>query len=269
MPEDMAGGLRAWWTETGQGPERALLIHCSLAHSGVWAGLADRLGDLYTMRAFDLPGHGKSGDWDGVTHYQEQARDMALDLMDAAPMHLIGHSFGATVALRIAVEQPARVRSLVLIEPVCFGAAYAEDPSARDLVNNTNREYRAAMDRGDHETAARIFVTDWGVGRKWEDMHPGQRAEMTRRMPMIDAIRDVNYGDAGGVLEPGALEGVTCPVLLIAGATSPAIIGKTNAALARRLPDARTIAVAGAGHMAPITHPSETAAEIRAFHAGA
>jgi len=266
MPEDMAGGLRCWWSETGQGPERALMIHCSLAHSGVWAGLAERLGDLLTMRAFDLPGHGKSGDWDGVSHYQTVARDMALDLMDAdAPMHLIGHSFGGTVALRIAVEQPQRVKSLVLIEPVCFGAAFLDDPDARDRVAAQRPEYTAALAAGEFETAARWFVEDWGVGRKWDELRPGQRAEMVRKMPMISGIRDVNYGDAGGILRPGALDGIAAPVLLIEGAGSPAIIDKTNAALARRIPACDRSVIPGASHMAPITHPAETAAEIRAF----
>lgn len=46
-----------------------------------------------------------------------------------APVDVIGHSFGATVALRLALERPELVRSLVLVEPVLFAAAKAaEDP---------------------------------------------------------------------------------------------------------------------------------------------
>lgn len=42
--------------------------------------------------------------------------------------HLAGHSYDGAVALRAALADPGRVRSLVLIEPVLFGLLLAEDP---------------------------------------------------------------------------------------------------------------------------------------------
>ncbi|TMV76701.1 alpha/beta hydrolase, partial [Thioclava sp. BHET1] len=37
----------------GQGPRAALMVHCSLAHSGEWVGLATHLGDAMTLTAYD------------------------------------------------------------------------------------------------------------------------------------------------------------------------------------------------------------------------
>ena len=51
------------------------------------------------------------------------------------------------------------------------------------------------------------------------------------------------------------------PALLIRGAESSVYVKPIHDAIARRLKDARNIAVEGAGHMAPITHPKEVAAE--------
>ena len=55
------------------------------------------------------------------------------------------------------------------------------------------------------------------------------------------------------------------PVLLLSGAQSQEVMPVINAGLARRLSDARCKIIAGAGHMVPITHPEETAAQLRAF----
>ena len=81
------------------------------------------------MRAFDLPGHGRSPDWDGVVEYQHLSTQIAASFV-IEPVDLIGHSFGATVALRLAVEQPQKLRSLTLIEPVFFAVAARDAPAA-------------------------------------------------------------------------------------------------------------------------------------------
>jgi lipase len=89
------------------------------------------LGDIATLHAFDLPCHGASGDWDGQGDIHDTATDMALTVLDdigAQPIDLLGHSFGATVALRLAIEHPERIRSLIMYEPVFFAAAIRDDP---------------------------------------------------------------------------------------------------------------------------------------------
>ena len=116
----------------GRGPRPAVAIHCSLAHSGAWRGLSKALGDMLTLTAFDLPGHGRSGDWgpeDGEV--QTLTTRIAETFVTAPPMDIIGHSFGATAALRLAMERPDLVRSLVLYEPVFFAAALQKDAKMR------------------------------------------------------------------------------------------------------------------------------------------
>ena len=98
---------------------------------GAGRGLAAALGDCVTLHAFDLPNHGKSGDWDGTGDMHDTASAMARTVLDDvgdAPIDVIGHSFGATVALRLAVEMPARLRRAALFEPVFFAPAFADNP---------------------------------------------------------------------------------------------------------------------------------------------
>ena len=109
----------------GEGPRRALAIHCSPAHSGSVTGLMGALSDQLTAIAYDLPSHGKSSDWDGTGDLHDVATNMGRALL-TEPMDLIGHSFGATVAMRLGMEHPELVRSLTMIEPVYFAHAVAD-----------------------------------------------------------------------------------------------------------------------------------------------
>lgn len=259
MPRAVPGVTRTFRQDWGSGLRRALAIHCSLAHSGAWGGVARRLGDALWLQAFDLPGHGRSGDWDPSRDIMDQTVEMALDLIGDTRLDLIGHSFGAVACLRVAAEHPHLVRSLALYEPVLFAAAALDGHDAAA----PHAEFAAALERGDRPEAARAFNALWGAERDWEAIPLRQRAALAARIHLVPAGNDALYGDRGGLLAPGRLAAVAAPVLLLEGSESPSIVPAINAALARRLPDARRVRVAGAGHMGPITHPDEVSAAIR------
>jgi len=69
------------------------------------------------------------------------------------------------------------------------------------------------------------------------------------------------------MLAPGVLYRVTAPALLLRGDQTQPAMAVVNEGLARRLPDAVSVVIRGAGHMLAITHPVETAAELRALFA--
>lgn len=264
MPRDRRAGVETYWTTFGQGPRPALALHCSLAHSGSWGGMARHLSGALHLRAFDMPGHGRSAPWDGQGDLQELTARIAADLCDG-PTDLIGHSFGATVALRLAVMRPDLVRSLTLIEPVFFAAGFAEGAHVRAAFDRMMAGFAAAMAHGDRMDAARAFTAVWGAGNAWQDTPEPQRRAMAAQMPLIEAAHPVLHDDAAGLLRPGLLNGITAPVLLLEGSASPAIIAAVNQNLATRLPRVRRAVILGAGHMAPITHPAQVSAEVLRF----
>ncbi|MEZ5715768.1 MAG: alpha/beta hydrolase [Paracoccaceae bacterium] len=266
MPKDIRGGHPTYWTTFGTGPRKALLIHCSLAHSGAWNGVAARLGERLAMTAFDLPGHGRSDDWPGTRDMQEMSTAMAADLVGGdGPMDIIGHSFGATVALRLAIEHPEMVRSLVIIESVFIAAAMADDPGLMDRHAHLMAEYDAAVKRGDTATAAREFMREWGDGRPWEALPEAQRAFLADRIHLIEANNATVLLDTPGILKNRRIEAVTAPALLIRGAETSPLVAPIHAAIAARMQRAESLSIPGAGHMVPITHPGETADAIGAF----
>ena len=110
MPIEKRAGLKINSLTLGKGDDQALLLHCSLANSRAWLPLADEFKDILSMIAFDLPGHGMSQDWDYTSDYQDRCLDISSTFINK-PIHLVGHSFGATVALRVAQRFPDFVKS--------------------------------------------------------------------------------------------------------------------------------------------------------------
>jgi pimeloyl-ACP methyl ester carboxylesterase len=187
--------------------------------------------------------------------------------MEAGPVHLIGHSFGATVALRMALEDPDRIASLTLFEPVLFCAAQAAGGAAFRTHMADHAPFGEKLAAGDMAGAAEAFQAIWGRGQPFADLPSAQRDYIVQRIPLIAAQNATLVEDAAGLLGYGRLEGVGIPTLLVQGAESPPVIDAINTELARRLPQVTRATVAGAGHMLPITHPAECAAVIRAFMA--
>lgn len=240
-----------------------MLLHCGLWHSGSWRGIATALGDRLTSLAFDMPSHGKSAAWNGQGDIHDVVTDLGLGFLDR-PRHLIGHSFGATVALRLALEHPDKVLTLTLIEPVLFAPVRDSDPALFKMLLAEMAPRQAALERGDLIAAAQAFLKVWGGGIAWSDLSDEQQAQYARQMPLLLQSDPLLTQDTVGLVAPGRLESLRLPVLLLQGDLSPPIIAGVHAALAARLPVVTQGQVAGAGHMLPITHPGPVADAIRA-----
>ncbi|MEO0372593.1 MAG: alpha/beta hydrolase, partial [Pseudomonadota bacterium] len=264
MPKSERAGFPTYWTTFGQGPRAALLIHCSLAHSGSWGRMARGLSGLLTMTAFDMPGHGRSGAWDGQGEIQKVTAEIAADFLDG-PTDIIGHSFGATVALRLAVMRPDLVRTLTLIEPVFFAVALRDRPESAAAFEAAQGDFIPAMERDDLLTAAHAFTRLWGDGTRWEDIPTPVQQALAHQMHLIAASRAALHDDAGGMLVPGLLDRLDMPVLLVEGSQSPDIIHQINDGLSARLPTTTRTVIMGAGHMAPVTHADQVSAEVLRF----
>ena len=251
MPNALKAGFDTYWTTFGQGSRQALMIHCGLSHSGAWRGMARHLSGAMTMMAFDMPGHGRSGAWDGRAELQGFTAEIGLDLL-VEPAHLIGHSFGATVALRMAIMRPEMVLSLVLIEPVFFAVAAAENSEVAREIEELFSSFNDSVLRDDMHAAAEAFLGIWG-DRLADQMH------------LIVASGPALHQDVGGMLAPGLLTSLTIPTLLLEGACSPRVVNQINGGLAARLPSSSRAIISGASHMVPITHPKQVSAEILRF----
>ena len=249
------------WQSLGdpKGPS-ALAVHCALGRGRDLGALARDLG--LALQVPDLPGHGASPRWDGRGDYHTACTDAARAGL-VAPAIVIGHSLGATIALRLAQECPDRVRALVLFEPVLFAAAQGTRELAAHKVQDA--QFAAFMAAGDMDAAATGFLDLWGAGVPFAALPLADRQRIAGQMPLIAATGPALSDDAAGMLHTGALEKLRMPVLLLRGEISPPVTRAINTALAARIPQAQQAEIAGAGHMAPLTHTHAVATDIRRF----
>lgn len=100
----------------GHGPT-VVLVHGLGSRVEDWLPVARRLARSHRVVMAQLPGHGESERLEPLTLDRAAA---ALELTIAregrGPVTLVGHSVGGLVAARVAIDQPASVRSLVLLE---------------------------------------------------------------------------------------------------------------------------------------------------------
>ncbi|MFQ5438022.1 MAG: alpha/beta fold hydrolase, partial [Paracoccaceae bacterium] len=219
MPDAMLADTKTHWRCEGEGERRMLLLHCTLGHSGAWKGVMAGLSNICRMAAMDLPSHGRSGPHDPRRSWQRQSAAMALELMQrtGTPVDLVGHSFGGTVALRLALEHPALVRSLTLVEPVLFSAAKDAGRPEFDETLVHHAAFFDLLDKGDDRGAAGAFNDFWDEGAGWDRLPEAQKAYMAERIRMIREGGLSVIGEGPDYMALKTIARITRPVLLIEG----------------------------------------------------
>tara|TARA_R110002124_G_scaffold106467_2_gene258234 strand:+ start:10917 stop:11717 length:801 start_codon:yes stop_codon:yes gene_type:complete len=234
----------------------SVLAHCFLGHSGAWAPMVNAMSPALDATVFDMPGHGRSRMPAHPGDFHALVSGLITDLV-VGPSLLIGHSFGGASMLRHALHHPHTVTGLVLIEPVFFAAAQGTPEFAQNEIDEG--AVHEALRRGDTELAARKFLALNEGSPDWARLPAQARALMARQITLITAMNAGILQDSGGLLAPGLMEGFDVPVLLILGGRTSAIFHATARALAARLPRSEIRVIDEAGHMAPISHPDQTA----------
>jgi pimeloyl-ACP methyl ester carboxylesterase len=237
--------------ELGEGPA-LLLLHAGIANRQMWAEHLEPLAATgHRVVAVDLPGFGEAASPRGpVAHWED-----VLETMDALGVErpaLVGNSFGASVALRLAALRPDRVSSLLLFSA---GAVPDPEPSAELLAAWEAEEN--ALEAGDVGRAAEAVATAWvrpeapeGVRQRVIEMQLGNY-ERHRSEQEPEQAPDPLEGD------PGLLAGITCPALIAAGELDLVDFRDAVDDLGAKLPEATTALISGCGHLAPLEAPQE------------
>ena len=213
------------------------------------------LGPGFRCSAPDILGHGKAPDIDLARDLHDQCYEAILPHLPDGRFDAVGHSFGATLALRLAEEFPDRIRSLTLVEPVIFAAAKGSGAFLAHL--SRMADYARAEASGNKEATTRAFLDVWGNGTTFEDVPPAQKAYAMKRIDLIKASEPALFEDSANLVP--RLMNVSAPMLLVEGGESPPIIAAILDRIERDCPDTTRISVPGAGHMVPITHPEPVA----------
>ena len=224
-----ANGVQLHVQELGAGP-RVVMLHGLLIGSlaSWYFTAAPALAARHHVTLFDLRGHGKSEQVRTGYDVRTMAADLGALVGESGPVDLVGHSWGALVALRFAIVHPARVRRLVLVEAplppssVTEMAAFAGS-DAGAIVSALPAEMRDALVRGGRRGQKLVASLEFLLGR-------------TTLLADLAAERDPDAAE---------LAGVRVPCLVVTGDRSAC--ATSGAHLAQAIPGARHVVLRG-GH---------------------
>lgn len=256
--------LSPYWREAGSG-RPVVCLHSNASTSGQWRALMERLSGRFRVIAVDAYGAGRSPDWPAGTPGRLEDEVALLEplLQGLADFHLVGHSYGAAVALKAALRHGARVKSLALYEPTLFALLLARDPDHPAVrgIRDAASDAAAAVARGDLDAAGQRFIDYWMGEGAWAAM------PAARRPAVAQSMRGIRYWAHALMSEPtplAAFAQLELPVLYMVGGRSPASSRGVFELLAPVLPQAQVAQLEQLGHMGPVTHPEVVNAAIEA-----
>lgn len=250
----------------GSGPAMVCL-HSSTSSSKQWGKLTELLSHRFQVIAPDLYGYGDSPHW---------TLDRALSIADelsllqpaldnvCGPFHLIGHSYGAAIALALAHTRPEGVRSLTLYEPTLFNLLIDNGDHSEAAVEiiAVRDEVRRQVTQGRLVEAGAHFVDYWSGKGAWSKLEPWQQQAVAKRMPKVVSDFDAVLGHSAGLTDYRDLH---IPTLLLYGVRSPRSTRTIIERLATTLPKSEIRGFLGLGHMGPMTHAEQVARIIGKF----
>ena len=256
MEQLTVNGVEIAYLDEGNGP--AIVIgHCSSASHKEWLPLIGELQSDWRVLAPDFIGYGQSDPWPASEAFRTDA-DLSVLLSVAekaeGELHLVGHSYGAALALEAARTLGSRLKSLVLIEPVSFHLLRQEGRPEWTEVEQLGKAVLGAVAGGDDRAAAAAFMSYW-LGRfRWFIAPERFKSAITATIPKV-ALEFGIVVEAPTTLEDYAK--ITVPALLVKGGKTRAPTRAVVDLLGETLPNATVVTLKGAGHMSPFTHPEE------------
>ncbi len=230
-----------------------VLLHSSLSSKQQWNGLVRMFSPNFRVITVDLYGYGERRMPASQANFSlatEIEAVMALidDEIGDEAFHLVGHSYGGAIALRLAATHATRIRSLSVYEPVAFGLLEDGEQGRYDVSKLTAAMLRA-MD-ADRTEATRLFIDYWNGPGAFARLPEHVKSDFIDRIPKVPLDFQALFGDTLQLSEVAAFD---FPVCLMAGLRSPVSTLRIIESLTLALPKADCHFI-DAGHMGPLTH---------------
>ncbi len=238
--------------EKGAG-QPIILIHGTLSDFREWQFQIDKFAQNYHIisysRRYAYPNKwAGNGDDNTIPNNVADLVELIIKRLNLSPSHVIGHSYGAFIALYLAFEHPDLVKTLVLGEPPVL-SLIKDNPSfySKDIKNTFRHSLvREAIDIGDAENAVRIFL-DGVIGTKG---YFNQLPSDARAM-IMENVKSLSGELASIITQCFTCEDaqrVRVPTLLVKGELSPKLFHNIIDILAGCLPNNEQAAIPGESH---------------------
>jgi len=199
----------------------------------------------------DLPGHGLNA---GVTASLAGTAELLADVLPRDPFVLGGYSFGARVALHVALAHPERLAGLVVLS------------ATAGINDEVERARRRARDEAlaDHVEAVgtETFLDEWLAQPMFASLPRDPRERAARSRDAAGLARSLRHSGTGTQRWLGDdLADLSVPTLILAGERDEKFVLEAQR-LAEVIPNSSLAFVGGAGHAAHLERPDTVAALV-------
>jgi len=267
MPIESIGGTRLHVQALGRSGTQVFLVHgMTTSLASFYFTIAPPLAAAHRVVMYDLRGHGRSE----TTRSGYGVRSMAGDLAnvierhaDGLPVDVVGHSFGAAVALRYALDHPHRVRRLVLSEgPLPVFLPDEDEPAPGPIDPERIRsEVQGVANAALRDLPEDVRRALAGKGRRVQRTSSRAAVLFNETTLMADLDREPDIPDA-------EIAGLRPPVLLCYGTRTLPPMVATLERLTRLLPHAQ-VRMFDSGHLMLNEQAGPVAAAVLEFLADA
>lgn len=251
-------GLWIAYREQGAGPP-LVLLHGWPLDSREWQRQLEGLSDEFRVVAWDAPGADQSPDPPDMARLRDWAEWLAefIKVLDLAPAHVAGLSFGGGLALELFRQHPEVVRSLILMSAYAGwgGSLPQEEVQRRVELTQRNTQLPPAQ-----------WVPDWVATLLPEGASPEVAAELetmaTDFHPAATRIALEAFGEAD---LSGTLANVDVPTLLLYGGLDVRSAREVWEPIHEGIGHSRLVVISDVGHMVDMQTPERCNTEIRSF----
>jgi len=248
MPKLNRDGVNIYYEVHGSGTV-LLLTHGYSATAQMWKGNIAALSKKHTLVTWDMRGHGQSDYPADQSAYSEGSTiaDMAaiLDQVGAQKAIVGGLSLGGYTSLAFYRAHPERVSALLIIDS---GPGFKKDEAreawnkrARETGDRYDKEGLAVLSSGSAERAYAVHRSADGLARAARGMLAQKNSAVIESLPNIKV-----------------------PAIVIVGANDTPFLAASDY-MAAKIPGAKKVVIANAGHASNIDQPKAFDDAVTAF----
>jgi 3-oxoadipate enol-lactonase len=235
------GADKIWVEDSGGSRPPLFLLHEGVGDARMWNPIWDQLTASFRAIRYEVRGFGRSPQPTESFTLLGDA-ETVLDQLGVASAHVVGCSMGGLTALELALAQPGRVRTLLLLCPGIGGYPYPEYPELE-------AQYEALDAAGDQDGLLRLSLEQWAAAGPdpliTDMMRSAQRAWAGEEQ--YELAGEPTYDRLSELRVPA--------VLMIGDKDEPGLIA-SNEAAAARIPGCELIWMPGVDHYPTVREPT-------------